>query len=67
VNALAYVLGNFAHHFGGAPERDPFSPGVYDAVSRARVLASPVTWLLRGGWRRARRIPQWLASSLKSP
>src|ERR1700730_3251002 len=25
MNAIAYVLGNHAHHFGGPPVRDPFS------------------------------------------
>jgi putative transposase len=50
VNALAYVLGNHAHHFGGPAGLDPFE----------RVLADPRTWLLRHGWRRARRIPPWL-------
>src|SRR3954465_11772361 len=54
VNAIAYVLGNFAHHFGGSAV-DLFSSGSYDATRRERVLASPVTWLLRTGWRRARR------------
>ncbi|MCA1825978.1 MAG: transposase [Myxococcales bacterium] len=60
VNALAYVLGNHAHHFGGWRGIDPFSSAVYDLERRERVLADPRTWLLRHGWRRARRIPQWL-------
>jgi REP element-mobilizing transposase RayT len=62
VEALAYVLGNFARHFGGEPGRDPFSSATYDAARRARVLASPATWLLREGWQRARRIPPWFAA-----
>jgi len=61
VNALAYVLGNYAHHFGGAPASDSFSSGAYSASTRRRVLAVPVGWLLRVGWRRARRAPGWLA------
>lgn len=60
VDALAYVLGNYAHHFGGAPGNDPFSSGAYDGAARSRFLAVPVTWLVRVGWRRAKRIPQWL-------
>ena len=31
VNALGYLLGNSAHHFGGAPGDDPFSSGGYGA------------------------------------
>jgi REP element-mobilizing transposase RayT len=62
VDALAYVLGNFAHHFGGTPGRDPFSSARYDPRERCRVLAAPLAWLLRVGWRRAKRIPEWLAS-----
>lgn len=55
VNAIAYVLGSAAHHHGGRPDDDPYSS------ARARdVLAQPVGWLLRTGWRRARRIPPWL-------
>ena len=49
-NAIAYVLGNAAHHFAAA-RRDPFS----SAEPAAReVLSEPRTWLLRVGWRRAR-------------
>jgi len=62
VAALAYVLGNYAHHFGGAPGRDRYSSGAYDRLQRERILADARTWLLRVGWRRARRKPQWLAS-----
>jgi len=60
VNAIAYVLGNHAHHHGGTPGVDRFSSASYDPDSRYRVLADPRTWLLRAGWRRARRIPHWL-------
>ncbi len=49
-NAIAYLLGNAAHHFGAAG-RDPYS----SAEPAAReVLSTPRTWLLRSGWRRAR-------------
>ncbi|OLC17882.1 MAG: hypothetical protein AUG04_02595 [Deltaproteobacteria bacterium 13_1_20CM_2_69_21] len=67
VNALAYVLGNRAHHFGGASSGDSFSSGAYGASTRRRVLAIPVGWLLRVGWRRARRAPEWLADWSFSP
>jgi putative transposase len=60
VAAIAYVLGNHAHHFGGAAGRDPFSSASLDVEQRERVLAHPRTWLLRSGWRRARTRPQWL-------
>ena len=59
VNAIAYVLGNYAHHHGGAPGEDRFSS---TACDRHRVLADPRTWLLKFGWRRARRVPHWLRS-----
>ena len=50
VKAIRYVLGNAAHHFGGAA-RDPFSSaGLPD---REGVLAKPLGWLLRAGWKRA--------------
>jgi putative transposase len=41
VNAIAYVLGNHAHHYGGSPENDRFSSAAYDAERRGRVLALP--------------------------
>jgi len=63
VKALAYVLGNYAHHFGGAPGSDPFSSGAYGASTRRRVLSVPIGWLLRVGWRRARSVPEWLPTS----
>jgi len=62
VNAIAYVLGNHAHHFGGPPQRDPFSSGAYDPPRREQVLSDPLSWLLRHGWERARHPPQWLAT-----
>lgn len=60
-NAIAYVLGNAAHHYA---ERGPdrFSSAAYDPERRERVLSHPRAWLLRIGWRRARRAPEWLAS-----
>jgi putative transposase len=57
VNAIAYVLGNFAHHHGGEPGRDRYS-----SVACRHVLGAPAGWLLKTGWRRARRIPHWLRS-----
>jgi putative transposase len=53
VNAIRYVLGNHAHHFGAAGI-DPFSSAGLSATDRDAVLAPPVGWLLRDGWRRAR-------------
>ena len=50
VNALGYLLGNAARHYGGSPGGDPFTLR----------LAPPQTWLLLRGWRRARRIPHWM-------
>ena len=66
VNAVAYVLGNHTHHFGGPPQRDPFSSGAYDLPRRERVLSHPVSWLAtdggvpgasRRGWRSFRLPP----------
>jgi putative transposase len=53
VSAIRYVLGNHAHHFG-AVGIDPFSSAALSAADRHAVLAPPVGWLLRIGWRRAR-------------
>jgi hypothetical protein len=50
VRAIAYVLGNAACHFGAAG-RDPFSSAAL--ADRDEVLAKPVSWLLRSGWKRA--------------
>jgi hypothetical protein len=57
VTALGYVLGNYAHHFGGGPPVDPFSSGAYASAAPRRILAVPVSWLLTVGWRRAPRKP----------
>jgi hypothetical protein len=56
VNAIAYVLGNHAHHFGGHGLADPFSSAACD---RGRVMAQPRTWLVRVGWRRVRHAPHY--------
>jgi REP-associated tyrosine transposase len=53
VNAIRYVLGNHTHHFA-ASGVDPFSSAGLSATDRAALLAPPVGWLLRIGWRRAR-------------
>lgn len=54
VNAIRYVLGNHTHHFA-ATGVDPFSSAGLSAADRGAVLAPPVGWLLRIGWRRAQR------------
>jgi putative transposase len=61
VNAIAYVLGNAARHYGDRGA-DPFTSATYARDHRARTLSRPCTWLLRSGWRRARSVPQWLES-----
>src|SRR5260370_10047850 len=54
--AIAYVLGNAAHHFGrrGA---DPFASSGIALEVRARALEPPQTWLARIGRRRPTRPP----------
>jgi len=60
VNAIAYVLGNSAHHYGGESGGDPFSSANCD---RELLLGKPRSWLLRAGWRRAARTtPEWCRS-----
>lgn len=54
VNAIRYVLQNAAHHFGFVAS-DEFSP-----IAHRDLLVEPVGWLLTTGWRRAKRIPEWL-------
>lgn len=66
VNAIAYVLGNAAHHYGESG-RDPFSSRAYEAQHREKILSHPRTWLLRSGWRRARTVPRWLVASSWPP
>ena len=53
VNAIAYVLGNAAHHYG-IEGRDPFSSAACD---RQLLLCVGVSWHLRECWRRARPAP----------
>jgi putative transposase len=55
VDAIAYVLGNAAHHYG-RESADAFSSSAYDGEKRERVLSRPRTWLLIAGWRRARQV-----------
>jgi len=57
VTAIAYVLDNHAHHFGGTATRDRFSSAALPSDRCERILAQPRTWLLRAGWRRAHRVP----------
>jgi REP element-mobilizing transposase RayT len=54
VKAIQYVLGNHQHHFG-AKGTDRFSSAALAPSDRDAVLAAPAGWLLRWGWRRARR------------
>jgi len=55
--AIAYVLGNAAHHFGhrGA---DPFTSSSLTPELRGQLLEPPETWLVRAGWRRAKGTPE---------
>jgi REP element-mobilizing transposase RayT len=53
VNAIAYVLGNAARHFGGR-QPDPFNSVALVHPERESMLGRPRGWLLRVGWRRAR-------------
>jgi len=57
VNAIAYVLGNHEHHFGGSRGVDRYSSL---ATDRARVLVEPRTWLARTGWRRSSARSPWI-------
>jgi putative transposase len=58
VYAIGYVLGNHEHHYGPSCGVDSYSSLACDPQ---RVLALPVTWLLRVGWRRAHARSPWLA------
>jgi putative transposase len=53
VNAIRYVLGNSQHHYGEKGV-DRFSSAALPEEPRDNVLATPVGWLLRVGWKRAR-------------
>ena len=55
VSAIAYVLNNHRHHHeGGGVDR--YSSAALDDAERAKLLSRPVGWLLRVGWRRAKRL-----------
>jgi len=56
-NAIGYVVGNHEHHYGPSSGIDPYSSLACD---RRRVVAEPMTWLLRVGWRRSRVRTPWL-------
>jgi REP element-mobilizing transposase RayT len=66
VNAIAYVLGNATHHYGESGQ-DRFSSRAYQSLHRQKILSHPQTWLLRSGWRRVRKVPQWLAANSWPP
>ena len=51
--AVAYVLGNYLHHFPETPVTDFWLDECSSEV-RFDVVAPPRTWLLRVGWRRAK-------------
>jgi REP element-mobilizing transposase RayT len=55
--AIAYVLGNAAHHFGRR-SADPFASSGIALEIRTRALEAPQTWLVRIGWRRAKLAPE---------
>src|SRR5262249_7672607 len=63
VNAIAYVLNNAAKHYG-TEGPDPFSSAACD---RQLLLCVGVSWLLRVGWRRARRKPRTQNAGAKPP
>jgi REP element-mobilizing transposase RayT len=60
-SALAYVLLSFCKHLRAAPRIDPCSSGSWfdgwahprEPTAEPRPVASPRTWLLATGWRRA--------------
>ena len=54
VNAIRYVLGNAAHHFG-AHEADRFCSSTLELPQRDQLLAEPRGWLLRDGIHRGKR------------
>ena len=56
-NAIGYVLTNQEHHFS-LQGLDPCSSFALEENRRAELLPRPVTWLLRGGWRRAPGVDQ---------
>ena len=63
------MLGNHLHMIVEADSDSALTHGMQDhyrsrptSSDRHRVLADPRTWLLKAGWRRARRVPHWLRS-----
>ena len=54
VRAIAYVLGNHPHRFGGAGTADLYSSAVLSPAERVELLSFPRGWLLDGGLRKAR-------------
>ncbi|TMA76037.1 MAG: hypothetical protein E6J58_02105 [Deltaproteobacteria bacterium] len=56
-NVIGYVVGNHEHHYGRSSGIDPYSSLACD---RRCVVAEPMTWLLRVGWRRSRVRTPWL-------
>ena len=60
-NAIGYLLTNQEHHFGNTG-LDSCSSFALDAARRAELLPGPVTWVLRGGWRKAKGLEKrpWL-------
>jgi REP element-mobilizing transposase RayT len=54
VSAIRYVLGNHSHHFGEAGF-DPFSSAALPEEQKDALLALPLGWMLRVGWKRARQ------------
>jgi hypothetical protein len=57
VRAIAYVLGNAAHHFG-AQGTDRFSSAALVPAERFTLLAAPLSWLLREGRKRVADLPE---------
>jgi REP element-mobilizing transposase RayT len=53
VNAIRYVLNNHVRHYGESGT-DSFSSAALPADQRETVLALPLGWMLRVGWKRAR-------------
>ncbi|MCA1829689.1 MAG: transposase, partial [Myxococcales bacterium] len=52
MRAIQYVVDNHRKHYGHTGT-DPYASTALPAPERDEVLARPVTWVLRGGWRRA--------------
>src|SRR5438105_6644600 len=52
MRAIQYVLDNHRKHYGMTGD-DPYASNALQPAERDDLLARPVTWMLRGGWRRA--------------